>query len=50
MVWVGDEHLDFCERYTSREDAIAGHARVVLDLGGMPLDEPAPAHFSEENT
>lgn len=50
MVWVGDEHLDFCWRYTSREAAIAGHARVVLDLGGIALDEPAPAHECEENT
>jgi hypothetical protein len=48
MAWHGDDE-PLTWRYRSRDAAIAGHARVVIELGGIPLDEPAPAEFSHKN-
>jgi len=35
----GGQHDGFCKRYTSRESAEKGHARIVENLGSDDLDE-----------
>lgn len=43
MVFGGDSMVDeYCERYTTYDEALAGHTRVVEKLRkGEPLEEPA---------